>query len=201
MIPYVIENAGTSKERTYDLYSRLLKDRIIFIGKPFDSELANSIVAQLLFLEANDPDNDITVYINSPGGVVSSCLAIYDVINYVKPDICTVCIGEASSAAAFILAAGAKGKRYALVNSRIMLHQVSAGTEGNIQDIKIHVKEFERANEIMLREISKITGRSIKKVKNDLNRDYYMTSEEAKGYGIIDEILISRKSSAITKDS
>jgi len=193
MIPYVIENAGTSKERVYDLYSRLLKDRIVFIGKNFDPELSNSVVAQLLFLEADNPDSDITIYINSPGGLVSSCLAIYDAINYVKPDVSTVCIGQAASAAAFILAAGTKGKRHALVNSRIMLHQVSAGTEGHIQDIKIQVKEFERANGIMLKEISKITGHSIKKVKSDLDRDYYMSAVEAKKYGIIDKVFINRE--------
>jgi len=193
MIPYVIENAGTSKERAYDLYSRLLKDRIVFIGKGFDAELSNSIVGQLLFLEADNPDNDITIYINSPGGLVSSCLAIYDAMNYVKPDISTVCIGQAASAAAFILAAGTKGKRYALINSRIMLHQVSAGTEGHIQDIKIQVKEFERSNEIMLKEISKITRHSIKKVKVDLDRDYYMSAIEAEKYGIIDKVFVNRE--------
>jgi len=193
MIPYVIENAGTSKERAYDLYSRLLKDRIVFIGKGFDTELSNSVVAQLLFLEADNPDADITIYINSPGGLVSSCLAIYDAINYIKPDVSTVCIGQAASAAAFILTAGTKGKRYALINSRIMLHQVSAGTEGQIEDIKIHVKEFERSNEVMLKEISKITGHSMKKIKNDLDRDYFMSAKEAKSYGIIDEVFVSRK--------
>jgi len=189
MVPYVIENAGTNKERTYDLYSRLLKDRIIFIGKPFDSDLANSVVGQLLFLEADNPDNDITIYINSPGGIVSDCLAIYDVVNYIKPDVVTVCIGQAASAAAFILAAGAKGKRHALVNSRIMLHQVSGGMEGNIQDIKVNIREFEKSNEIMLKEISKITGHSIKKIRNDLNRDYYLNAQEAKIYGLIDSVL------------
>ena len=193
MVPYVIENAGTNKERTYDLYSRLLRDRIIFIGKGFDSELSNSVVAQFLFLEADNSDNDITVYINSPGGLVSSCLAIYDVMNYIKPDISTVCVGQAASAAAFILAAGTKGKRYALVNSRIMLHQVSAGTDGNIQDVKIQVKEFERANEIMLKELTRMTGHSIKKIQNDLNRDYYMSAVEAEKYGIIDKVFVSRE--------
>jgi len=192
MIPYVIEDTGTGSERVYDLYSRLLKDRIVFIGEKFDSDLANSVVAQLLFLEADDPEEDIIVYINSPGGLVSSCLAIYDVINYIEPDVSTVCIGEAASAAAFILAAGAKGKRYALINSRIMLHQVSAGTEGNIQDIKIQVEEIEKANNIMLREISRITGHSIKEIKKNLDRDYYMSAEEAKQYGIIDEIFVNR---------
>ena len=193
MIPYVIENAGTAKERAYDLYSRLLKDRIIFIGKNFDAELSNSIVGQLLFLEADNPNSDITIYINSPGGLVSSCLAIYDVMNYVKPDISTVCIGQAASAAAFILAAGTKGKRYALINSRIMLHQVSAGTDGNIQDVKIQVNEFERANEVMLKETARMTGHSVKKIKEDLDRDYYMSAIEAEKYGIIDKVFVSRE--------
>jgi ATP-dependent Clp protease protease subunit len=190
-IPYVIEGSG-QKERVYDLYSRLLKDRIIFIGGGFTPDLANSVIAQLLFLEADDSESDIIIYINSPGGLVSSCLAIYDVMNYVRPNISTICVGEAASAAAFILAAGTKKKRYALKNAKIMLHQVSAGTEGNIQDIKIQVKEFERSNEVMIKEISKITGHSIKKVKKDLSRDYYMTSEEAMKYKLIDEIFAPR---------
>ncbi|GAG31443.1 unnamed protein product, partial [marine sediment metagenome] len=185
------EGSG-QKEKSYDLYSRLLKDRIVFIGKAFDSDLSNSVVAQLLFLEADNPDSDITIYINSPGGIVSACLGIYDTINYIKPDVSTICFGEAASAAAFILAAGTKGKRYALINSRIMLHQVYAGAEGNIQDIKIRVREAERSNEIMLREISKITKHSIKKVKNDLDRDYFMSAEEAKEYGIIDKVFVNR---------
>lgn len=193
MIPYVIEDAGTSKEKVYDLYSRLLKDRIVFLGKQFDTDLANSIVGQFLFLEADNPESDIIVYINSPGGLVTSCMAIYDVMQYVKPDISTVCIGEAASAAAFILAAGTKGKRYALVNSRIMLHQVSAGTKGHIQDIRIQVKEFERVNDIMLNEIAKITNHSIEQVKEDVDRDYYMSAKDAKEYGLIDEILTTRK--------
>lgn len=193
MIPYVIEDAGTSKEKVYDLYSRLLKDRIIFLGRGFDKDLANSIVGQLLFLEADNMGSDIIIYINSPGGEVTSCMAIYDVMRYVKPDISTVCIGEAASAAAFVLAAGTKGKRYALVNSRMMLHQIAAGAQGNIQDIRVHVREIERANEAMLNETAKITGRSIDQVKKDLERDCYMSSEEAKEYGLIDEILTARK--------
>ena len=196
MVPYVIEGSG-QKEKVYNLYSRLLKDRIIFIGKPFDADLANSIIAQLLFLEADNSENDITVYINSPGGLISSCLAIYDVMNYIKPDVSTVCIGEAASAAAFILAAGVKGKRYALVNSRIMLHQVSAGTQGTIQDIKVHVREFENSNKIMLREISRITGHPVKRVEKDLDRDYFMSPNEAKEYGIIDKVFVNRE---ITKE-
>lgn len=190
-IPYVIEGED-QKERVYDLYSRLLKDRIIFVGKEFDEDLGNSVVAQLLFLEADDSDKDITIYINSPGGLVSSCLAIYDAMNYIKPEVSTVCIGEAASAAAFVLAAGAKGKRYALKNSRMMLHQVAGGTSGNIEDINIVVKEINRLNEILIGEWSKITGHPTKKIKKDLDRDYYMSSEEAMKYGIIDGILNKR---------
>jgi ATP-dependent Clp protease, protease subunit len=191
-LPYVIENAGTSKERAYDLYSRLLKDRIIFLGRPIDSDLANAIIAQMLFLEADDPETDITMYINSPGGSVSDCLAMYDTMNYIKPDIATVCIGKAASAGAFLLAAGTVGKRRALINSRIMMHQVSAGTSGNIQDIQIHVKEFENANNVFLNEIAKIPGKSREEIQKDLNRDYYMSAEEAKEYGIIDEVFVQK---------
>jgi len=192
-VPYVIEDGGTSKERVYDLYSRLLKDRIVFIGREFTHDLANSIVAQLLFLEADDSESDVIIYINSTGGLVTCCMAIYDVMNYIKPNVSTVCVGQAASAAAFILAAGAKGKRYALKNAQIMLHQVSSGAEGTVEDLKIAIKEAERANNLMMTEISKITGRSIEQVKKDLDRDYYMSSEEAKGYGLIDEILVSRE--------
>jgi len=192
-VPYVIEDGGTSKERVYDLYSRLLKDRIIFIGEEFRHALANSVVAQLLFLEADDSESDVTIYINSTGGLVTSCMAIYDVMNYIKPEVSTVCVGQTASAAAFILAAGAKGKRYALKNAEIMLHQVSAGGEGNIEDLKIMIKETERANDRMLTEISKITDKPIEQVKKDLDRDCYMNSEEAKEYGLIDEILVSRE--------
>lgn len=191
-VPYVIEEHGNG-ERTYDLYSRLLKDRIIFIGRSFRDELANSVTAQLLFLESDDSEKDITIYINSPGGNVHACLAIYDTMNYIKPDIRTVCIGEACSAAAFILAAGTKVKRSALKNARIMLHQVSSGADGNIADIKILLKEADVRNEILLGELSKITGHSIKKLKKDLDRDYFMSPEEAKEYGIIDEILFKRE--------
>lgn len=191
-IPYVIEGEG-QKERVYDLYSRLLKDRIVFIGSEFDDHLANSITAQLLFLEADDPNTDITMYINSPGGSVSDCLAIYDVMNYIKPDVKTVCIGMAASAAAFILAAGTKGKRYALANSRIMLHQVSSGASGHIEDMKISLKEADCLNNIMRNELSIMTGRSVAQLKKDLDRDYYVGAEEAKKYGVIDEVLTSRE--------
>jgi ATP-dependent Clp protease protease subunit len=187
-VPYVIEGSG-NKEKVYDLYSRLLKDRIIFIGKAFTEDLANSVVAQLLFLEADNPTEDIIMYINSPGGYVSAETAIFDTMNYVKPDVSTVCVGQAASAAACILAAGAKGKRRALKNARIMLHQVSGGSSGHIEDMKIEVKEAEFLNEKMIEELAKITKKSVKRIKEDLNRDYYMSAEEAKKYGIIDEVL------------
>jgi len=191
MVPYVIEGEG-QREKMYDLYSRLMKDRIVFIGREFTPELANSVVAQLLFLEADNPEEDITMYINSPGGQVEAELAIFDTMNYIKPDVSTVCIGHAASAAACILASGAKGKRFALKNSRIMLHQVSAGTSGTITDMQIRVNEVEYMNELMFKELSKITGHSIKKLKKDLDRDYFMSAEDAKKYGLIDQVLTSR---------
>jgi ATP-dependent Clp protease protease subunit len=190
-VPYVIEGSG-NKEKVYDLYSRLLKDRIIFIGKTFTEDIANSVVAQLLFLEADNPDEDIIMYINSPGGYVSAETAIFDTMNYVKPDVSTVCVGQAASAAACILAAGAKGKRRALKNARIMLHQVSGGSRGHIEDMKIAVKEADFLNERMIEELAKITKKSVKRIREDLNRDYYMSAEEAKKYGIIDEVLDAR---------
>jgi len=191
-IPYVIEGEG-QKECVYDLYSRLLKDRIIFIGSRFTPELSNSVIAQLLFLEADEPERDITIYINSPGGMVSACMAIYDVMNYIKPDVSTVCVGEAASAAAFILSAGAKGKRFALKNARIMLHQVSGGADGHIEDMKRSMKEAERLNDLMMQEWATMTGKTVKQIKKDLDRDYYVDSYEAKKYGVIDDILISRE--------
>lgn len=191
-VPYVIEGTD-SKERMYDLYSRLLKDRIIFIGKEFTTELANSVVAQLLFLEANDPEKDITIYINSPGGLVSACLAIYDTMSYISADVSTVCVGEAASAAAFILAAGTPGKRFALRNSRIMMHQLSGGAGGHIEDMKIRFHESEELNTILLKELAKLTGHKVQKVKKDIDRDKYMSAEEAKKYGVIDEVLTQRK--------
>jgi len=190
-VPYVIEGSG-NKEKVYDLYSRLLKDRIIFIGKAFTEDLANSVVAQLLFLEADNPTEDIIMYINSPGGYVSAETAIFDTMNYVKPDVSTICVGQAASAAACILAAGAKGKRRALKNARIMLHQVSGGSSGHIEDMKIALKEADFLNEKMIEELAKITKKSVKKIKQDLDRDYYMSAEEAKKYGIVDEVLDAR---------
>ncbi len=190
-VPYVIEGSEND-ERVYDLYSRLLKDRIIFIGKEFTEDLANSVVAQLLFLEVDNPEKDIIIYINSPGGYVSAQTAIFDTMNYVKPDISTICIGRAASAAAVTLAAGTKGKRRALKNARIMLHQVSSGAVGHIDDMRIHMNEAEFLNERMVGELARITKKSIKKIKQDLNRDYFMGAEEAKKYGIIDEVLDMR---------
>lgn len=191
-VPYVIEGQG-NEERVYDLYSRLLRDRIIFIGKEFDESLANSVVAQLLFLEADDPTEDIIMYINSPGGYVSALLSIYDTMNYIKPDVSTICIGHAASAAAFILASGTKGKRYALKNSRIMLHQVSSGASGHIEDMKITLNESMLLNDKIIKELSKITKKSVKTIKHDLDRDYYMSAAEAKKYGIVDKVLDARK--------
>jgi len=190
-VPYVIEGSG-NKEKVYDLYSRLLKDRIIFIGKAFTEDMANSVVAQLLFLEADNSNQDITMYINSPGGYVSALTAIFDTMNYVKPDISTVCVGHAASAAAFILAAGTKGKRYALKSARIMLHQISGGAGGHIEDMKIAVKEAEFLNDKMVEDLAKITKKTVKRIKQDLDRDCYMSAEEAKKYGIIDEVLYTR---------
>lgn len=191
-IPYVIENDGQN-ERVYDLYSRLLKDRIVFIGSDLTADLANSVIAQLLFLEANDDESDVTLYINSPGGLVSSCLAIYDVMNYIKPDVSTVCIGQAASAAAFILAAGAKGKRFALKNARIMLHQVSGGATGHIEDMKRSFREAEQLNDIMIAEWASMTGKTIRQLRRDIDRDYYIGPEEAKSYGVIDDVLVNRE--------
>jgi len=190
-IPYVIEGSGQT-ERVYDLYSRLLRDRIIFLKSGIDDEVANSVVAQLLFLEADDPERDITLYINSPGGLAIGALAVYDTINYIKPDVSTICTGSASSAAAFLLAAGTKGKRMSLSNSRIMIHQISAGTEGNIQDMRVHFQETERLNDLYLKEFSKLVDKSVDQLRKDMERDYFMSAEEAKKYGIVDEILTKR---------
>jgi len=190
-IPYVIEGTG-QQERVYDLYSRLLRDRIIFFGRDLDEELSNSIVAQLLFLEADSPEKDIIIYINSRGGIVSGAMAILDTINYIKPDVSTVCVGHASSAAAFILAAGKKGKRFALKNSRIMIHQVIGGYDGSMPDMEIYFKEMQVANELLLKELAVMTSKSLKQLKQDIDRDYFMNAEEAKKYGLIDKVLVSR---------
>lgn len=187
-IPYVIEKGPNDQERVYDLYSRLLKDRIIFIRGEFNDDMADAVVAQLLFLESFDSDQDITMYINSPGGSVISMYAIYDVMNYIKTDIVTVGIGSCASAASFILAAGTKGKRFALPNIDIMVHELSTGTQGKAGDIRNYVKKMELLYERMARHYSEFTGQDINKIKKDMERDYYMTAEEAKDYGLIDAI-------------
>ncbi len=192
VIPYVIEQTGRG-ERSYDIYSRLLKERIIFLGSDIDDVTADLIMAQLIFLEYEDPDKDITIYINSPGGIVSSGLAIYDTIQYIKPDVSTICIGQAASMGAVLLAAGTKGKRYALPHSRIMLHQPIGGAGGQAADIAIHAKEIVRVKQVLNELIQKHTGQPLDVIARDTDRNFYMSSEEAKAYGIIDEILTPRK--------
>ncbi len=188
LIPMVIEQTNRG-ERAYDIYSRLLKDRIIFIGTPIDDVVSNLLIAQLLFLEADDPEKDINVYVNTPGGLVTAGLAIYDTIQYVKPAIATICVGQAASMGALLLAAGTKGKRYALPNSRIMIHQPRGGFEGQATDIGIQAEEIikirKRLDEIM----AKHTNQSVEKVHKDSERDYFMSAEEAKAYGLVDEVI------------
>jgi ATP-dependent Clp protease protease subunit len=188
LIPIVIEQTSRG-ERAYDIYSRLLKDRIIFIGAPIEDNFANLIIAQLLFLESEDPEKDINLYINSPGGLVTSGLAVYDTMQYIRPDVSTICIGQASSMGALLLAAGEKGKRFALPNSRIMIHQPMGGFQGQATDVDIHAREIlkmrERLNEIM----AKHTGQPIERIRQDTERDYFMSGEQAKEYGLIDEVI------------
>jgi len=191
-VPYVIEQTGRG-ERVYDIYSRLLKDRIVFIGSPIDDHVANLVIAQLLFLEAEDAGKDIFLYINSPGGLVSSGLAIYDTIQYIKPDVQTICIGMAASMAALLLAAGQKGKRYALPHSRVMIHQPMGGVSGQAVEIEIHAKEIMKLRDIINRILSKHTGQPMEKIEKDTDRNFFMSAEEAKKYGIIDEVIVSRK--------
>lgn len=186
--PTVIENTGKG-ERAYDIYSRLLKDRIIFLGTEINDQVANSIVAQLLFLEAEDPEKDIIMYINSPGGVITSGMAIYDTMNYIKPDIQTVCIGQAASMGALLLTAGTKGKRYALENSRIMIHQPLGGARGQATDIAIQAKEILRMKEAMAQIMANQTGQTVEKIMDDTERDNFMSAEEAREYGLIDQVF------------
>lgn len=194
LIPFVIEQ--TSKgERSYDIFSRLLKDRVVFLGGPIDDEMANVVIAQILFLESEDPDKDIYLYINSPGGSVTAGLAIYDTMQYVKPDISTICIGQAASMAAILLCAGTKGKRLSLPHSRILIHQPMGGVQGQATDIEIHAKEILKIKRILNEIISRHTGMEIGRVEKDTDRDYFMSAEEAKEYGIIDSIYTTRKSS------
>jgi ATP-dependent Clp protease, protease subunit len=187
LVPMVIETSNRG-ERAYDIYSRLLKDRIIFLGDAIEDHMANLIIAQLLFLEAEDPDRDISLYINSPGGVVTAGLAIYDTMQYLRAPVSTICIGMAASMAAVLLAAGAKGKRYALPNSRIMIHQGSGGFRGNTPDVLIQVRELEQLIQLNHQILAKHTGQPIEKINTDTQRDYFMSPDEAKAYGIIDEV-------------
>ena len=191
-VPYVIEQTGRGGERSYDIYSRLLKDRIIFLGTEVDDHVANIICAQLLFLEADDPDKDIYLYINSPGGVITSGMAIYDTMNYIKPDVATICLGQAASMGAFLLAAGAKGKRSAVPNARVMIHQPSGGFRGQATDILIQTNEIIKTKEHLNKILSEKTGQSYEKIAADTERDYFMSAEEAKEYGLIDNVFEKR---------
>jgi len=191
LIPMVVEQTSRG-ERAYDIFSRLLKDRIIFIGMPIDDAGANLVIAQLLFLEAEDPDKDIHLYINSPGGSVTASLAIYDTMQFVKPSIETICMGQAASGAALLLAAGTKGKRMALPHSRIMIHQPYGGTQGQATDIQIQAKEILRMREELDRIISHHTGQPLERVEKDSDRDFFMSPEEAKEYGLVDEVIFYR---------
>ncbi len=193
LIPTVIEKSSMG-ERAYDIYSRLLRDRIIFLGGGIDDHMANLIIAQLIFLENEDPKKEIKLYINSPGGSVTAAMAIYDTMNHIKPDVATVCVGIAASAAAVILSSGAKGKRYCLPNSEVMIHQVMGGAEGQATDIAIAAKHILRTKENLNKILSKNTGKSVKEVEADAERDYWLTAEEAKKYGIVDEIITRSKS-------
>jgi ATP-dependent Clp protease protease subunit len=192
IIPIVIEQTGRT-ERAYDIYSRLLKDRIIFVGSGIDDNIANIVIAQLLFLQTEDPEKDIHLYVNSPGGIVSSGLAIYDTMQYVKPDIATYCIGQAASMGALLLSAGAKGKRFALPHSRIMIHQPMGGFQGQATDIEIHAREILRMKETLNEILSSHTGQSLEKIQTDTDRDFFMSGQEAKEYGIVDEVINSLK--------
>lgn len=191
LIPIVIEQTSRG-DRSFDIYSRLLKERIIFLGENIDDRLANLVMAQLLFLEADDPEKDINLYINSSGGLITSTMAIYDTMQFIKSPVSTICMGQAASGAALILAAGDKGKRFALPHTRILLHQPSGGTTGSASDVNIHAKEILRMRKMMDQILSKHTGQSVDKINKDTDRDFIMTSEEAKKYGIIDEILTKR---------
>lgn len=191
LIPMVIEQTNRG-ERAYDIYSRLLKERIVFIGQPINDDLANVVIAQLIVLESEDPDKDIHLYINCPGGVVTAGLAIYDTMQYIRPDVSTLCMGQAASMGALLLSAGAKGKRYALPHARIMIHQPLGGFQGAASDIAIHAKEILNMREKLNGLIAKHTGKPLEKVQNDTDRDYFMGSDEAKTYGIVDEVVTYR---------
>jgi len=197
LVPTVIEQTSRG-ERAFDIYSRLLKERIIFLGTPIDDGVSNLIMAQLLHLEGDDPDKDIALYINSPGGAMTSLMAIYDTMSFIKPDVATYCMGQAASAAAVLLAAGAAGKRFALPHSRVMLHQPHGGVEGQATDIEIQAREFTRVKEEMNQMLALHTGQPVDKIRADTDRDFWMTAEEAKAYGLVDEVLEARKLRSVT---
>jgi ATP-dependent Clp protease protease subunit len=199
LIPIVIEQTSRG-ERSYDIYSRLLKDRIIFLGTGVDDNVANAIIAQMLFLESDEPDQDIYLYVNSPGGQVSSGMAIYDTMQYIKPDVQTICIGQAASMGALLLAAGANGKRFSLPHARIMIHQPSGGFQGQHTDIEIQAKEITRIREILDKIIATHSGQDPKKVRKDTERDHYMTGEEALKYGLIDKLITKRQEAEKKKE-
>lgn len=193
LIPMVVEQTNRG-ERAYDIYSRLLKDNIIFLGTPIDDNVANVVTAQLLFLEAEDPDKDISLYINTPGGSISSGMAIYDTIQFIRPDVTTICIGQAASMGALLLAAGEPGKRFALPNSRILIHQPSmSGLSGQATDIDIHAREILRAREAINRILAKHTGQGLERIQNDVERDFIMTAQQAKEYGIVDQVISKKE--------
>ena len=189
--PYVVEQTGRG-ERSYDIYSRLLKDRIIFLGEQIDEHVAGLVVAQLLFLEAEDPDKDICIYINSPGGSVTAGMAIYDTMQYIKPDVSTICVGMAASMGAFLLSSGAKGKRYALPNAEIMIHQPLGGVNGQAEDIKIHAEWILKTREKLNRILAANSGQPLEKVERDTDRDHFMSADEACAYGLIDQVITSK---------
>jgi len=193
LVPMVVEQTSRG-ERAYDIYSRLLRDNIIFLGTPVDDTIANLVIAQLLFLEAEDPEKDVSVYINSPGGSITAGMAIYDTMQFIRPDVVTICIGQAASMAALLLAAGAAGKRYALPNSRILIHQPSmGGLSGQATDIDIHAREILRMREITNQLLAKHTGQKLDKVEKDVERDFIMNAQQSKEYGIVDEIIYKHK--------
>jgi ATP-dependent Clp protease, protease subunit len=191
MVPIVIEQSGRG-ERSYDIYSRLLRERIVFLVGPVNDQTANLVVAQLLFLESENPDKDVQFYINSPGGSVSAGMAIYDTMNFIKPDVSTLCTGMAASMGAFLLAAGAKGKRFSLPNSKVMIHQVLGGAQGQATDIEIHAKDILKTKAVMNRILAERTGQPLEKIERDTERDYFLDADEAKAYGIVDQVVSKR---------
>ena len=191
LIPMVVEQTARG-ERAYDIYSRLLKDRIIFVGTAIDDYMANLIIAQLLFLEAEDPDKDINLYINSPGGIVTAGLAIYDTMQYIKPPVSTICIGQAASMGAILLAAGTEGKRYALPHARVMIHQPLGGFQGAASDVEIHAKEILKVKDTLNNILARHTGQPVRRIQKDTDRDFFMSGAEAKEYGLVDEVIVQR---------